>query len=394
MNLDNLGQIQKTYPNLVQKVSQILTATTLPGAVRGVVENASGIAVPAGAIVSLHAFNQMQLVYTATTTLNEDSSFTFQDIDVPAGLAFLATIEHGGVAYGSDIVMAEGESKQVELLIHIYETTSDTSSLSVDRLHYLMELVDDKTLRVVELYVISNTSDRTVMAAEQGKPVITFSLPDNAVNLQMQEGEIGTRYVKTEYGFGDTVPVRPGQASYQAMFSYELPFDRKLELALKARLPVRAVVILTPEGSISLKGKGIQDGGTRDMQGMQYHVYNGSGLAAGDELSLSINIGSGGAVAALTGGSSANLLIGLGALGIVLILAGVWLYWRGRPAASETPPESRRAAHLDNPDVIMDAILALDDLYEDGQLPEDAYLQRRAELKARLKDMMGNGRGG
>ncbi len=36
----------------------------------------------------------------------------------------------------------------------------------------------------------------------------------------------------------------------------------------------------------------------------------------------------------------------------------------------------------------MDAILALDDLYKDGKLPEDAYLERRAELKQRLKEKM------
>ncbi len=38
----------------------------------------------------------------------------------------------------------------------------------------------------------------------------------------------------------------------------------------------------------------------------------------------------------------------------------------------------------------MDAIIALDDLYQAGQLPEDAYLKRRAELKARLQERMGN----
>jgi hypothetical protein len=36
----------------------------------------------------------------------------------------------------------------------------------------------------------------------------------------------------------------------------------------------------------------------------------------------------------------------------------------------------------------MDAILALDDLYQAGKLPEEAYRQRRAELKARLKEIV------
>jgi mono/diheme cytochrome c family protein len=393
--LTTTGGLTETTP---LTSSGLLTSTAHSGSVGGFVENASGVPVPAGTIVSLHAFDQMQLVYTATTTLEDDGSFIFQDVEVPAGLAFLATIEHAGIVYGSDVVTAEGDPAQVELPIRIFETTTDTSALTVDRLHYLMELADDKTLRVVELYVISNNSDRTVMATEEGKPVITYSLPADATNLQLQDGELGTRYVKTEDGFGDTVPVRPGQSSYQAMFSYELPFDRKLDLVRTANLPVQAVVILTPEGSISVKGNGIQDGGARDMQGAQYHLYNGSSLAAGDDLRLSISGGTtaGGAAAFLTGGSSGNLLIGLGALGIVLILAGVWVFWRGRPAASgdEKQAEARGAAQLDNPDVIMDAILALDDLYQDGELPEDAYLQRRAELKARLKDVTGSGRAG
>jgi len=36
---------------------------------------------------------------------------------------------------------------------------------------------------------------------------------------------------------------------------------------------------------------------------------------------------------------------------------------------------------------LMDAIIALDELYQAGELPEAAYLERREELKARLKEM-------
>ena len=36
----------------------------------------------------------------------------------------------------------------------------------------------------------------------------------------------------------------------------------------------------------------------------------------------------------------------------------------------------------------LNAIIALDDLYQDGELPEPAYLKRRAEKKARLQDLL------
>jgi hypothetical protein len=48
------------------------------------------------------------------------------------------------------------------------------------------------------------------------------------------------------------------------------------------------------------------------------------------------------------------------------------------------------ADEQDSAESLMDAILALDDLYREGKLSEDAYLQRRAELKERLARKMGN----
>jgi hypothetical protein len=158
-------------------------------------------------------------------------------------------------------------------------------------------------------------------------------------------------------------------------------------------LPVQAVVALVPEGGIEIKGEGIQDGGVRDMQGAQYHLYQRDGLAAGDELRMTVSLSQVSGWAAITGGPNANLLIGLGALGLVLIAAGAWLYWRGRPETGQeraAPGAVTAAASLESPEAIMDAILALDDLYQAGELPKEAYLQRRAELKAQLQEATGS----
>ena len=41
-------------------------------------------------------------------------------------------------------------------------------------------------------------------------------------------------------------------------------------------------------------------------------------------------------------------------------------------------------------DALLDAIVALDDLFQAGKLPEKAYQERRADLKARLVQVMDN----
>jgi hypothetical protein len=82
-------------------------------------------------------------------------------------------------------------------------------------------------------------------------------------------------------------------------------------------------------------------------------------------------------------------------LGLVLILAGVWISRRNR---GFTPVSQDEMAHGEesvleagetetpaDADALMDDIIALDDLYQAGELPETAYRERRAELKEKLK---------
>ena len=44
--------------------------------------------------------------------------------------------------------------------------------------------------------------------------------------------------------------------------------------------------------------------------------------------------------------------------------------------------------------MLLDAILTLDDQYKAGELPEEAYIKRRGELKARIKELLGNSEAG
>jgi mono/diheme cytochrome c family protein len=393
----NVAAQASPYPNLPTEpaASATLTGTVATtqsiGTITGIVMNSSGGSIPAGADVMLHAFDQMQLVYTATTTLKADGTYAFDQVEVAPQRSFLATVDYGNVVYGSDIQTAQDGQNTLELPIQVYESTTDPSGLSADRVHYFFEFVDAKTIRVVELFIITNNASKTLVAAKEGQGVVDFSLPVGATNLEFQDGEIGGRYLKTADGFADTAPVRPGSGSYQVLFSYDMPYNRKLDLVSQMPLDTNAVVILVPEQSVKVKGPGIVDAGTRDVQGTPYHMYNGSSLQKGQVLSLTVTgePAATGTASTLLGNS--NFIIGLGALGVVMILAGVWMYQRSRSkGAPDEEPTSPIRQEFDSSEAVMDAILALDDLYQEGRLPEEAYLQRRGELKARLKEFIGH----
>ncbi len=361
------------------------------GGISGSVVNASGGEVPAGLEVTLRGFDEMRPVITQTTTLQSDGTYIFQEVDMPAGRAFLVTVDYQGTVYGSDIAIAQADLPLLDLPVTIYETTSDASILSADRLHIFLEFLDDKTMRVIQLYILSNPTNKTLVASEEGQPTVRFSLPEGATNLEIQDGVLGGRFIETEDGFADTVSIRPGAGSYELLYAYEMPYDRKLDLVQPMSVPVNAVVVLVPEDGIKVKGETLVDEGTRDVQGAQYRLFNGGSIPAGSELSLSISGRPSTTAPTITAGSSTNLVIGLGIFGLTLILAGVFLYRRSRSAESEAEDEPDSAVtqadtefESESAETLMDAIIALDDQYQAGQLPESAYLERRAKLKQRL----------
>ncbi|NTU56434.1 MAG: hypothetical protein HGA79_09320, partial [Anaerolineales bacterium] len=87
------------------------------------------------------------------------------------------------------------------------------------------------------------------------------------------------------------------------------------------------------------------------------------------------------------------LLIGAGGLGVALILAGAWMYLRDRKRTEEAEDDEKDneaddEEEFESSEDVMDAIIALDDLYRSKKISDEAYQKRRAELKEILKGMM------
>jgi mono/diheme cytochrome c family protein len=380
-------------PGAVVTSTGTLSGTQTTGMITGKVTVSDGGSLPISTTVTLHGFDNMQTVMTQTVGILSDGTYVFGGVPMLDGRVFLTTTSYQGTTYSSDIATVQSGQNDISLPITVYSTTTDASALSVDRLHLFFDQLDPQTMEIIELYVISNPGTKTIVPVKQGDPVVTFKLPAGATNLQFQDGSLGGRYVQTPDGFGDTVAVRPGSGSYQLIFSFDMPYNNKLDLVQPITLPTNAVVILAPEGTVSIKGDQFQDAGTTDVQGTSYHMYNGPAYSPGQEMRLTVTAGSGAQGLAIAAGGSTNLLIGVGAFGVALIVAGAFLFMRNRGRVPSQDGQSTATIPAtpvsEDAETIMDAILALDDLYKEGKLPEEAYRQRRAELKARLKELLG-----
>jgi mono/diheme cytochrome c family protein len=383
-------------------VTSTIAITATQGIVTGQITNGSGGPLPSGLEVSLHGFDNMQLVVTGTITINARGIYTFTNIGMPGGRIFVASTTYKDTTYSSNMATIDPGTTVVNLDVSIYDTTTDTSSLSAERMHVFFDFSKPGIVQVIELYLITNPTNKTIVAAKNGDAVLTFKLPDGATNLQFQDSTLGQRYLDMPGGFGDTSAISPGSGQHQVLFGFDLPYTKNLDLHQPVNLPVAAVVVLLPEGGVKIKSNALTDAGTRDVQGTAYQMYNGGKIDTGGTLDLTLTGSASQTTASpLAADSRNNLIIGLGALGLVLILVGVLFYRRtqqgaAQPAAASAAPEpvEQMSYELRSSEDLIDAIIALDDLYKEGnggghrKLPEEAYRRRRAELKAQLKDLM------
>jgi mono/diheme cytochrome c family protein len=359
------------------------------GVISGTVTNLSGGQNPTGLEIILHEFEDMQLVMTRTVELEENGLFWIEDIPIIPQHSFLAITEFENVTYGSKIAVFENGQEELELPIEVYESTSDASRIVIDRLHLFLEPVGNDTLRVITLYILSNLGNKVVVPIGEIEPSVSFSIPKEASQLEFQDGQLGGRFVPTEDGFGDLAPIRPGNGSHQILLAYELPFSSKIDLPQKMSLSVKAVVVLIPEDGLRVRSDSLQDVGTRDVEGFQYRTYTGTGIDPQQTLNLSISQVSSFSLPELSRSSSGGLLIGSLALIGATIAALARLYSKVRKNNNDLEIKRQEVVvtQPESVESVMDSILALDDLYKEGQLPEDAYIKRRKDLKDRLRQL-------
>jgi hypothetical protein len=167
-----------------------------------------------------------------------------------------------------------------------------------------------------------------------------------------------------------------------------MPYDKSLELNQALELPVSSALVIVPEG-IKVKSDQLADEGLQQtQQGINIQMYTGTALSAGSDLEMTLS----GSVKASGEGAAVDsrqtLLIGAGVFGVVLILAGVWMFLRDRDKVDEDDFEDgEEADEFETSEEVMDAIIALDDLHRAKKIPDEAYQLRREELKARLKEL-------
>jgi len=364
------------------------------GNITGTIDNQTGGVLPSNLKVTLRAYEHggdpsagPQEISAVDGTVNPDGTYLFQDVEIPENRIYISEVEVDGVTYESDFAVAEAGMTELTMpAITLYGTTTDLSGLAADSVVIHFDFADPENIGVFIVYSMFNTGTKTieVVLENNGQDIPFIKAPANTGELGLQITQESARWLGSEDGSRFFIP--PSEQAYEIIAFTNLVKEDKVEFGQEFALPVEAVHVFVPEGVIAASDQLANDGSVSlpgpDGQPVNYQTYSMDGIEAGDTLTFALSGEPESTSVNPDITQNQTLLIGVGALGLALILAGGWLYWRDRNRVQE---EDRAESEFDEPESIMDSIIALDDLHRAGKLSDEAYKQRRNEMKNALK---------
>lgn len=380
---------------LATTASVIVSTTpgTVLGNITGNLTNGSGGTIPDGQKVTLEGFDKdqsgnYQNALELVSPVNPNGSYGFSGVEMPQDRAFLIITSWGGVEYQSDPVIVSDATTDFSVPVTIYEKTDDFKTLSYNQIHLIFDLSSSNIIQVTELFIVTNPGKQAVVVASDGTSIPFIQIPKNASSLQYQLSQGSAQLLNATGGFA-MVPGADKQYGFIA--TYSIPYNNNLKFDQPFSMPVSSLTVFVPQG-MRLRGEQVTDAGSQAIQGQTYQMYQANNMASGSSLSVKLS-GKPGTATDSTISRQAWVLIGIGVVGVLLVGLGLTLYLRDRARLrlveeGVNEEEIEEDAIGEDSESIMDAMIALDDQYKAGEIAKEAYVNRRGELKERLKDVL------
>jgi hypothetical protein len=364
------------------------TPGTTLGTINGNLITSSGSNISEGQKVKMMGFEadqagSYQKVMEAETSVNADGSYRFEAVEVPLNRVFIVVTTWEGVEYQSDPLFIVDTGTDLSLPLTVYEKTEDLNVLTFYQVHLIFGPPSENSIQVTEVYIVTNPSEQAVYVPTDGTSIPFIQMPESASGVQYQLSQSSAELMNATGGFA-MLPGADKQYGFIANFS--MPYTKKLDFVQLFSLPTTSLTVLMPQG-MRLRSDQLTDAGTQTIQSQVYQMYDVKNLPAGSPVSLKLSGSPGGS----TSSNSVRqtwVLIGIGVVGLLLVGVGVTLYLYDRARfkkANEQKSEQGDEAPSEERNNIMDAIIALDEQNNTGDIPKEVYEARRAELIEQLK---------
>jgi mono/diheme cytochrome c family protein len=313
-----------------------------------------------------------QDLYTMTGTVSQSGSFTFVLVPFNPDWTYVAEITHAGLVYRSSPVSGQTfvVGNSVSLYIKVYDASSDVSYLRGERLHVLLNFGEDDTLHVTESLLISNPSSFVVSPKDAQTPLLQFLLDTRAKNISFNEFS-DSQFLKLMDGkLSDWQSIQPGGV-HQIVFNYDLPFEGEQNIELIAPINVISTMVMVENQDNSIACTGMQPSDEQMKAANPLQVFSGMNTQAGAKQELHC----------YNKNEIFPLIISICVLAFALFVVLLIVI--------NTHKKNEKALRLKGKSpkkiTILDAIIALDDQYKNGEISAEVYRVKREELIKNLE---------
>lgn len=321
--------------------STVTLALQTTGTIEGTVVNGTVGGGPVeGLEVRLSVFQEQRLSETLATATDAEGRFEFPNLQIGSQWVYRAEVPYQGVNYRSGLLTFEPGPSRLGVELVVYEPTTSDDKITVSRAHILITVsgsgLADTGCSVTELYVLSNSGDRTYIGKKevQGRrPTSLFMLPRSSRNLTLDDGALGGRFLSIEGGFADTEPNWPGTT--RVMYSYAVEgSDGGCDLSREVLQPIADLNVLVTDAGLQVESARLTFESRREAQGQGYLNYVAQNLTPGERLDLKVQPAQAVLPSSTTAGTTSGPGIVPGILGAFLsawaVLALAYPFWRQR----------------------------------------------------------------
>ncbi|HEY8175974.1 MAG TPA: hypothetical protein VIF32_09795, partial [Gemmatimonadaceae bacterium] len=281
---------------------------------------------------------------------------------------YFVSSRYDGIAYFSPPLRAD-TIRGGDADVIVYDTTPDTSKLSVPGRHFVLSQARGAKRQVAEVYEIENEGTRTVVARDSMTPLWSTHVPADAESLSVAPGDVTAGAVVFRPGRAEVyAPISPGVR--QLVLTYLLPV-KAFPLSQPVEHPVTVLEVLLEEPHADVEGARLKEVPPATIEGRTFRRFLGQDVPA----SAVIRVNAPPPVGQHRG--TLRVLAIVTALAMIGAM-GAW-FARRRLAANVQRPAS-------DADRLIGELAALDATFQRRGSPADRseYDRQRAQLKERI----------
>ncbi|NIA28657.1 MAG: hypothetical protein GWP06_01935 [Actinobacteria bacterium] len=276
--------------------------------------------------------------------------------------------------YYSESFQLQKKHTSVKDLI-VYESTNNDSHISVGMEHIVIT-PDAGVLQIKDIYFVQNTGKTTFVGTEQvaTDKFSTFSIPipPASENIDVGGDLMSCCAILKNSRIHETMPIKPG--TRQEVITYVYPYKgREVTLEKPIIYSTAVIDILIPYNTALIQVANLVDMGALDIKGVKYSHYKLENLPARMNAQIRLS--------GLPG--KPKSLVWLVVLAALATIIGFFAYalLRRRKVTLlkddtyvDMPPTKAK-------EMLLQRIVALDDIRDNGKISEEAYQTERERLK-------------